>query len=155
MPGLLELRAHCDACAETAGRDPDALITAAVAAYQTFRASCSVGRVPALSPRKLLEHWPTVWELVEGKRPAGKPPSPANGRPNGAYATPPLRETTLERERLKRIREDYDQRRGAPREPARPRSNALPGDPVTVADILGPAEEVNAAAAAGGKANGA
>ena len=72
-PALLELRHHVDDVAERSQRDPDKLLSDAIVAYRAYRETCTVGKIPSLSPRKLLEHWPTVWERITGTAPAGRP----------------------------------------------------------------------------------
>lgn len=71
LSALLDLRRHVDECAGKSDRDPDDLFRHAVAEFKAFRETCSPGKIPALSPRKLLEHWPTVWERIAGTAPKG------------------------------------------------------------------------------------
>lgn len=85
--GLLDLWHHVGEVAARFDRDPDKLFTDALGAYKAFRESCTNGRVPALSPRKLLEHWPTVWERINGTAPAGRAP-PGNVTPIRPPAPP-------------------------------------------------------------------
>jgi hypothetical protein len=72
---LLRLREHVDACAETAGRDADELFAVAVVEFKALRQTFTNGKIPTLSPRKLLEHWPSVWERITGTAPAGQAPA--------------------------------------------------------------------------------
>ncbi len=93
LAGLIELRAHVDAVAATHDRDPDALLTDALRAFRAYRETCTNGRIPALAPRKVLDHWSTVWELVEGKRPKGRPPEGSGKGKRGSdyvHAVEPL-----------------------------------------------------------------
>lgn len=98
---LLRLREHIDAAAEKAGMDPDVLFCRAVVEFRAYRETCSPGRVPTLAPRKLLEHWPTVWERITGTAPTGKAaPVKASGNLRRGSA-PPSDFTGLESGELK------------------------------------------------------
>lgn len=93
---LLELRRHVDQVAEHHQRDADKLLVEAIGAYKAFRETCTNGRVPALSPRKLLEHWPTVWERLSGTAPAGRPPAPVTPiRPTSQQPAAPVVDAPL------------------------------------------------------------
>lgn len=52
------------------GREPAALFGEVVAEFQRYRATCTPPFVPGLTPAKILEHWPTIWERLTGTQPA-------------------------------------------------------------------------------------
>lgn len=68
--GLHELAEVLDAHAEAAKLSPAELLKRAVDEFQRYRATCTPPKVPPLSPRKVREHWPRVWEAIQGKKPS-------------------------------------------------------------------------------------
>lgn len=68
--GLADLGEVLDAHAEAAKLAPADLLKRAVVEFEKFRATCTAPKIPPLSPRKVREHWPRLWEAIQGKKPA-------------------------------------------------------------------------------------
>lgn len=62
--GLTDLVVQLETAAHHAGLDPDPLFEPMIAEYLEYRKTCSPGKVPSLTPRKLLEHFADVWERL-------------------------------------------------------------------------------------------
>lgn len=62
--GLLELADLAERSAATVDEEPGIIFARAVDEYKAYRATCSPGRVPSLTPRKLIERWADVWERM-------------------------------------------------------------------------------------------
>lgn len=76
FPGIVDLADLVDKASAQTERDAGELFDLAVAKFHEYRAGCSKGRAPQLTPLGLIAKWSEVWQLIAGTAPLGKEAAP-------------------------------------------------------------------------------